>query len=60
MHVYKKVVRINKLPNYLLVQLVRFYWRKGVDGREGTKSKILRNVAFPKVLDLYDFATPEL
>lgn len=32
---------LNK-PSYLLVQMVRFYWKQGGDGKEGTKSKILR------------------
>lgn len=40
--------------------MVRFYWKPGQGGKEGVKAKILRNVAFPKVLDLFDFCTPEL
>lgn len=40
--------------------MVRFYWKQGVDGKEGVKAKILKNVAFPKILDMFDFCTPEL
>ena len=29
-------------------------------GTEATKAKILRNVAFPKVLDIWEFCTDEL
>ncbi|KAM3136181.1 hypothetical protein pb186bvf_011640 [Paramecium bursaria] len=57
-HVYKRVNRISKLPNYLLVQMVRFFWKQGYGTKEGVKAKILRNVAFPKILDLFDFCTP--
>ncbi|CAD8118826.1 unnamed protein product [Paramecium sonneborni] len=59
-HLYKKTSRISKLPSYLLCQMVRFYWKQGVQGKEGVKAKILRNVAFPKILDLFDFCAPEL
>ena len=41
---------------------MRFYW-KGASasaGTEATKAKILRNVAFPKVLDIWEFCTDEL
>lgn len=46
----------------MIVQLVRFFWKKGseVAGTEATRAKILRNVAFPKTLDVFDFCTDEL
>ncbi|CAD8102562.1 unnamed protein product [Paramecium primaurelia] len=59
-HIYKKTQKIFKLPSYLLCQMVRFFWKQGVQGKEGVKAKILRNVAFPKTLDLFDFCAPEL
>ena len=41
---------------------MRFYWKKesSLAGTKAGKSKILRNVSFPKDLDIYEFCTPEL
>lgn len=59
---YKKVSRLKKLPPYLVVQKIRFLWKKAVEstGSKATKAKILRNVSFPRVLDMYQFCTDEL
>jgi len=37
-------------------------WKKAVEntGSKATKAKILRNVSFPRVLDMYSFCTDEL
>jgi ubiquitin carboxyl-terminal hydrolase 14 len=50
------------LPSYLTVHFVRFYWKKEstLSGTKAGKAKILRNVSFPKVFDLYEFCTDEL
>ncbi|CAN8063680.1 unnamed protein product [Agarophyton chilense] len=48
--------RINSLPPFLVVQFVRFFWKP----TERVKAKILRNVSFPLVLDVYDYCTTEL
>lgn len=48
--------RIDTLPPFLVVQFVRFFWKP----TEGVKAKILRNVSFPVVLDVFDFCTSEL
>lgn len=42
--------------------MVRFYWKtiQQFNEETGTKTKILRNVGFPKVLDLYPYCTDEL
>lgn len=53
---YRLTKRISRLPKYLTVQMVRFFWRR--DTRE--KSKILRKVSFPFVLDVCDFCTDSL
>eukprot|EP00347_Sterkiella_histriomuscorum_P013667 403363833 len=60
--VYFKDAKINKLPSYLTIQFVRFYWKREstLQGTKAGKAKILRNVSFPKVLDIYDFCTDEL
>jgi len=59
---YHKYSKIKKLPPYLIVQKIRFMWKKAVEsaGTKATKAKILRNVGFPRVLDMYDFCTDEL
>lgn len=46
----------------MCVQLNRFFWKKdsAVAGTKGGKSKILRNVAFPLVFDVYDYCTDDL
>lgn len=60
--VYEKKSKINRLPEYLTVHFVRFYWKKesSLAGTKAGKAKILRNVAFPKVFDLYEFCTDDL
>ena len=61
-NVYKKTQKLNNLPSYLCVQMVRFFWKKASStaGTQATKSKILRNVSFPMVLDAYDLCSDEL
>lgn len=60
--IFSKTSKVNRLPSYLCVQFVRFYWKKesAVGGTKAGKAKILRSVIFPKVLDLYKFCSPEL
>ncbi|KAI0560098.1 Ubiquitinyl hydrolase 1 [Gracilaria domingensis] len=48
--------RMDSLPPFLVVQFVRFFWKP----TEGVKAKILRNVSFPVVLDVFDYCTTEL
>eukprot|EP00178_Gracilaria_changii_P010668 TRINITY_DN30_c0_g1_i3.p1 TRINITY_DN30_c0_g1~~TRINITY_DN30_c0_g1_i3.p1 ORF type:complete len:477 (+),score=137.35 TRINITY_DN30_c0_g1_i3:1276-2706(+) len=48
--------RMHSLPPFLVVQFVRFFWKPA----EGVKAKILRNVSFPVLLDVYDYCTAEL
>ena len=50
------------MPQYLNVNFVRFYWKgaSNTAGTEATKAKILRNVAFPRVLDVFELCSPEL
>ena len=60
--VYNKSQKINRLPNYAIVQLVRFIWKKASSaaGTKAVKAKILRSVGFQKVLDLYPYCSEEL
>lgn len=48
--IYSLQKEIIKLPKYLTVQYVRFFWKKS----SGKKSKILRKVVFPFQLDVTD------
>lgn len=51
--VYTKKSKINRLPYYLTVQFVRFYWKPSA----GVKAKIVRPIEFPLNLDLYDYCS---
>ncbi|KAF9197608.1 Ubiquitin carboxyl-terminal hydrolase 14 [Haplosporangium sp. Z 27] len=54
--VYSKSQRISRLPAYLTINFVRFFWKPA----EQVKAKILRKVKFPFELDASQFCTPEL
>ncbi|GAC98710.1 ubiquitin C-terminal hydrolase [Pseudozyma hubeiensis SY62] len=54
--VYDEVSRIDRLPAYLATHFVRFYWRRDIN----KKTKIMRKVKFPFVLDALPFLTEEL
>lgn len=60
--IYSKESKVNSLPSYLTIQFVRFFWKKesAVSGTKAGKSKIMRNVSFPKIFDLYDFCSDDL
>ncbi|EEY57712.1 ubiquitin carboxyl-terminal hydrolase, putative [Phytophthora infestans T30-4] len=60
--VWKKTMRINRLPKYLCVQFMRFYWKATPESRDhaGVKCKMLRPISFPLTLDVYDFCSDEL
>lgn len=53
---YTKTSKISRLPQYLTVQFVRFFWRRDTQ----KKAKILRKVTFPKELDIVEFCTEDL
>jgi ubiquitin carboxyl-terminal hydrolase 14 len=54
--VYTRKSAITRLPAYLTVQLVRFHYKE----KEKINAKILRDVAFPLRLDVYEFCSDEL
>jgi len=60
--IWSKVSRVTRLPKYLCVNFVRFYWKQAsnVGGTEAGKAKILRQVTFPKVFDIFEFCSDEL
>ena len=59
--VFEKSQLINRLPNYLYVQFMRFYWKQAntLTGAKAGKAKILKSVIFSKIIDLYDMCTDE-
>uniref|UniRef100_K3WGB7 Ubiquitin carboxyl-terminal hydrolase n=1 Tax=Globisporangium ultimum (strain ATCC 200006 / CBS 805.95 / DAOM BR144) TaxID=431595 RepID=K3WGB7_GLOUD len=59
---WKKTLRINRLPKYLCVQFMRFYWKLTPESRDhtGVKCKMLRPIGFPQVLDVFEFCSDEL
>ncbi|TVY38124.1 Ubiquitin carboxyl-terminal hydrolase [Lachnellula subtilissima] len=54
--VYTKKSRISRLPKYLTVHFVRFFWKREAQ----KKAKIMRKVTFPHELDVVEFCTDEL
>ncbi|KAK3695591.1 hypothetical protein B0T22DRAFT_534412 [Podospora appendiculata] len=53
---YTKTSKISRLPKYLTVHFVRFFWKREVQ----KKAKIMRKVTFPHELDAVEFCTDEL
>ncbi|VIO99689.1 Ubiquitin carboxyl-terminal hydrolase family protein [Brugia malayi] len=53
---YEKKTLIDRLPAYLSIQMVRFFYKE----KDKVNAKILKDVKFPLILDLYDMCTPEL
>lgn len=54
--IYTKKSRISRLPKYLTVHFVRFFWKREAQ----KKAKIMRKVTFPDELDVVEFCTDEL
>jgi ubiquitin carboxyl-terminal hydrolase 14 len=53
---YTKTSRISRLPKYLTVHFVRFFWKR----EAGKKAKIMRKVTFTSELDVVEFCTEKL
>lgn len=54
--VYHETTRVARLPSYLTVNMVRFYWRRDIN----KKTKIMRRVKFPFELDALELVTDDL
>ncbi|KAL3288367.1 hypothetical protein HHI36_002815 [Cryptolaemus montrouzieri] len=54
--VYTKTNKISRLPAYLTVQFVRFYYKE----KESINAKILKDVKFPLDFDAFELCSPEL
>jgi ubiquitin carboxyl-terminal hydrolase 14 len=53
---FTKTSRISRVPKYLTVHFVRFFWKRETQ----KKAKIMRKVTFPQELDVVDFCTDTL
>ncbi|MGH0146477.1 UNVERIFIED_CONTAM: hypothetical protein FKN15_021617 [Acipenser sinensis] len=53
---YIKSSRISRLPAYMTVQMVRFFYKE----KESVNAKVLKDVKFPLMLDVYELCTTEL
>jgi len=53
---YTRKARIDRLPAYLTIQMVRFFYKQS----SGNNAKILKDVKFPLVYDAFDLCTPRL
>lgn len=53
---YERVSRVSRLPSYLTVQFIRFFWKP----EQRIRAKILRKVKFPLYFDASELCTPEL
>ncbi|XP_028402508.1 ubiquitin carboxyl-terminal hydrolase 14-like isoform X3 [Dendronephthya gigantea] len=53
---YTKTSQIDRLPAYLSIQFVRFYYKE----KEKINAKILKDVKFPLNLDVFELCTPGL
>ncbi|KAM4687376.1 ubiquitin carboxyl-terminal hydrolase 14 [Discoglossus pictus] len=53
---YIKSSRISRLPAYLTVQMVRFFYKE----KESVNAKVLKDVKFPLMLDIYELCTQSL
>ncbi|KAG8442168.1 hypothetical protein GDO86_011098 [Hymenochirus boettgeri] len=53
---YIKTSRISRLPAYLTIQMVRFFYKE----KESVNAKVLKDVKFPLMLDMFDLCTQEL
>jgi len=54
--IYTKKSKLARLPKYLTVHFVRFFWKREAQ----KKAKIMRKVTFPHELDVVEFCTDEL
>jgi len=56
---WQKKSRLDRLPKFLCVQMMRFFWKATPDSadHQGVKCKMLKAVTFGETLDAYEFCT---
>ncbi|WPG97581.1 cysteine proteinase [Acrodontium crateriforme] len=53
---YTRISKISRLPKYMPIHLIRFFWRKDTQ----KKAKIMRKITFQHEIDVTEFCTDEL
>ncbi|XP_023349063.1 ubiquitin carboxyl-terminal hydrolase 14 isoform X1 [Eurytemora carolleeae] len=53
---FLKTLSITRLPGYLTIQMVRFHFKQ----KEGVNAKVLKDVKFPVMLDMFDMCNKNL
>lgn len=53
---YIKSSKLSRLPAYMTVQMVRFFYKE----KESVNAKVLKDVKFPLMLDVYELCTSKL
>ncbi|XP_018496806.1 ubiquitin carboxyl-terminal hydrolase 14 [Galendromus occidentalis] len=54
--VYQKTSKLSRLPGYLTVSIVRFFYKE----KEAVNAKILKDVKFPMMLDVFELCSQDL
>ena len=47
---------ITRLPGYMTIQMVRFHFKQ----KEAVNAKVLKDIKFPVMLDMFDMCSKEL
>jgi len=53
---YTKTMAISRLPGYMTIQMVRFHFKQ----KEAVNAKVLKDIKFPVMLDMFDMCSKEL
>ena len=53
---YIKTLKVSRLPGYLTVQMMRFQYKQ----KDAVNAKILKDIKFPLVLDVFELCSEEL
>lgn len=58
---YVKTMTVSRLPGYITIQMVRFHYKQSrTEGEAGVNAKVLKDVKFPVLLDMYEMCSNEL
>lgn len=53
---YTKTLKVERLPGYITIQMVRFQFKM----KEAVNAKVLKDVKFPVMLDMFDMCSKDL
>jgi len=56
---YMKTLSVTRLPGYITIQMVRFHFKQKEEGG-GINAKVLKDVKFPVMLDMFEMCSKEL